>query len=264
MATVLRTTLVGALVLHLACATGPAPKGPCATSTLVGTVTDLAGDPLSGAQVQQLELPSVGTVTSSGGTFAINKLRCGSSVTAVVDLLGYRRAIHTVMLSDDTVHVEAQLAVSQVAIPGGEFPTPGPRMILDAWRLLPTVLQSRAFLERLAQTASNGGVTVWVPWYSERMDTMVVAAGRTLRLRSGCSECAASPYRTVEGGARYHVAAGHVRIGAANLAGPRETLLFCVDSYRPGMEAALNCSTEAGTNAIVFERRSDGVWFRTR
>jgi hypothetical protein len=89
------------------------------TGAIRGFVTSEAGDPLEGANVLAVHLPSgtqYGTVTRSGGTFAIPNMRVGGPYRITVSLIGYEQEQRdgiTVILGQD-LQLSFDLAVRAV------------------------------------------------------------------------------------------------------------------------------------------------------
>jgi hypothetical protein len=84
-----------------------------AVATLIGTVTDIAGAPLPGAEVTLLGSSTVRALTSDSGTFRLGGLPTGSVVLSV-RRLGFEPATFTAQLRAGKVH-RATLALTPSA-----------------------------------------------------------------------------------------------------------------------------------------------------
>ena len=119
----LRSSLAACAALAAAVLGGPALAQGVTTAGLNGFVTDVAGEPIPGANVVAVHEPSgtrYGTSARAGGAFVLPNLRVGGPYTVTASFIGYQPAVERdVSLSlGQTLQVTFELAEDAVLLDG--------------------------------------------------------------------------------------------------------------------------------------------------
>lgn len=143
------------------------------TSKIKGIVTDTAGEPLFGANVQVKHQPTgtvAGAIAQDNGRFTIPNLRVGGPYTVTISYVGFKSfEVEAVFLTlgktteINAVLAEEGMALEEVVISTSRNKTfnsdrTGAQTSVSATQLktLPTISRSAADFTRLEPTASNG------------------------------------------------------------------------------------------------------------